>query len=72
MAILCSIFGHKKPEGYAGRPYLSDFAGLTPDFENPWRDGTGRGHVQLYALCPRCRKRYYYASVHTTNPKGDQ
>jgi hypothetical protein len=55
--LLCWLFGHKLPKGYAGgRPYLEPYGGSV--------DGIGREHWRLYARCPRCEQKWHVVNVH--------
>ena len=57
MSLLCKLFGHKLPQGWAGGvPYLNARGGGT--------DGIGREHWWLYAECGRCGRNHHFASVH--------
>lgn len=59
MSMLCKLFGHKIPSGYAGdAPYAK------PPPANIWTDGTGRGHVHLYVDCARCGTAFHALSFH--------
>lgn len=56
-----NVFKHDhKITGYAnGHPYLYYKS------NNPYVDGTNRGHVQLYGKCDICGKEVLVASIHT-------
>jgi len=57
MKLLCLLFGHKLPTGYAeGRPYLRLVESVT--------DGIGRRHANLYVKCDRCNEDWHVANVH--------
>lgn len=60
--LICTIFGHKMPTGYGGDvPYLRVGGEAT--------DGTGRRHLYMSGICPRCNEFYPIANVHVPERK---
>lgn len=59
MSVLCALFGHCRGGYYAGDPGYA-----RQPHSDIWTDGTGRGHVHLYAECARCGKGFHVISFH--------
>lgn len=63
MKFLCQLFGHQPPV-YAERGWFSPGQEYAKKVTEPFFDGIGRGHSQVFSECPRCGEIFRLCRIH--------